>query len=105
MFTNNFDSFYEDFNANGKHPETLLVGFIDQVSDQYKDIDNKECRALLRQFSAIKGEFAKRLGNKLDNPVIKALYEQLCSQLSTAESMVGKDEPEDKPADECKNEE
>ena len=75
MFTNNFDGFYEDFNANGKHPETLLVGFIDQVSEQYKDIDNKECSQLLRQFSAIKGEFAKRLGSKLDNPVIKALYD------------------------------
>ena len=48
LFTDNFDGFYEDFNATGKHPETLLVGFIDQVSEQYKDIDNKECRALLR---------------------------------------------------------
>ena len=33
MFTDKFDNFYEDFNANGKHPETLLVGFIDQVSE------------------------------------------------------------------------
>ena len=27
----------------------------------------------------------------MDNPVIKALYEQLCAQLGTAEKLVGED--------------
>jgi hypothetical protein len=74
----------------------LLTGFIQDVEKQYEGVDNSECRKLLRQFKQIQLEFAKRLGSKMDNPVIKALYDQLCAQLGSAEKLVGKDEEETK---------
>ena len=73
-FTGNFDNYYQNFNVNGKEPVSLLLDFIQDVEAQYKDVDNSECRTLLRQFKKIQGEFAKRLGTKLDNPVVKSLY-------------------------------
>jgi hypothetical protein len=31
----------------------MLVGFIDKVQQQYENVDNSECRKLLRQFKQI----------------------------------------------------
>ncbi len=49
-FTNNFDSYYENFNSQSKEPLVLLTGFIQDVEKQYENADTQECRKLLRQF-------------------------------------------------------
>jgi hypothetical protein len=53
VFSDNFDNYYETFNAGGREPMLLFSSFIGDVEKNYQNTDSKECRKLLREFKII----------------------------------------------------